>query len=150
MHYNVTAVEKRLPVVGSISKLSKYLADLFTSPGNPRSSRQAAAFFISAHTHNYYYTVAPRVMTVGCGHQGCEPEQRFRVTELNIGSTTDFSNYSTLADLRPASGAPGEIRYLRMKTEPEGCADVYARLEATVFPKEVSHTQSVGRQWAFH
>ena len=133
MHYDVPSLEKR--VFGLVlSRLSQRFMDLFSVSGNPRRPRQDAAVAISAHTHNKLHVVKPRRFLVGCKGSGCEPRQKLELVEINIGSTTDFSNYATVVHLQPGAGATSTTRYTRVEAIKEGCRDVYQEVARTSFP----------------
>lgn len=133
-HYNVPGLRKSVPIFGTISSQSQQFMTLFSTPGSPRTANQQAAYVISAHTHDPDLRHAERRFRVGCRSRGCEERQLLTVDELNIGSTTDFSNYSVMARVVTAAGTGGDIFYERVETEQAGCADLYAEVENHTFP----------------
>ncbi|GAA4725038.1 hypothetical protein H9L13_12550 [Sphingomonas lutea] len=142
-HYDLPSLTKKAGPFGKLSSLDWNLADLFTTRGEPRIARQIAGFWISAHTQNTRHSVQSEYFDVGCLRRSCgEARQRLFVTELNIGSTTDHSNYGTIAEFRPSASGPGEIRFDRVDVEPHGCDDVYRLVATTKFPNAVQGTTS--------
>jgi hypothetical protein len=130
-HYNVSALRKKVPFVGAIADYTQRFMDLFTAPGAPRAIKQDAAFVVSAHTHNPEHRERTTQIRVRCDptEKGCAPDQRFSIDELNVGSTTDYSNYSTLVHLAPAVGRTGDLFYERVEIDRSACPAVFAELD---------------------
>lgn len=128
-HYNVSALQKKVPFLGAVANYTQRFMDLFTAPGMRRAVKQDAAYVISAHTHRPMHRERTTTIRVRCDktEDGCAPTQRFSIEELNVGSTTDFSNYSTLVHLAP--GQAGEVFYERAEIDVSGCKAVYDELD---------------------
>lgn len=140
MHYDVRSLQKRVLGV-TFSRLSQRFADLFSNPGNPRTPRQQSAVAISAHTHAAINDSSKRRFKVGGGGSDGEKRQAVEVVELNIGSTTDFSNYSTLVQFGRAEGGI-ETRFTRLDTVAADCGDVFRQVASWPFPNEFrGHTR---------
>jgi hypothetical protein len=130
-HYNVSALRKKVPFFGAIADYTQRFMDLFTVPGAPRAINQDAAYVVSAHTHNPEHKERTTPIKVICDktRRGCARTQRFRIDEVNVGSTTDFSNYSTLVHLVPADGRAGDLFYERAEIDRTACKAIYEELD---------------------
>lgn len=130
-HYDVSGLRKKFPLVGAIANYTQRFMDLFTAPGAPRAVNQDAAFVVSAHTHNPAHRERSARIKVKCDPVGgrCAPVQRFSIDELNVGSTTDYSNYSTLVHLVPARGSPGDLFYERVGIDTAACRALFEQLD---------------------
>jgi len=130
-HYDVSALRKKIPLAGAIANYTQRFMDLFTAPGAPRAIKQDAAYVVSAHTHNPKHRERTTQIKVKCDKVGsrCAPTQRFSIDELNVGSTTDFSNYSTLIHLAPVRRSAGDLFYERVEIDSSACRSVYDELD---------------------
>ena len=132
-HYNVGAIVKKSPL-GSLSHLSRHVPSLVSSPGTPRTRRQNAAFFITAHTHTEEVNdkLESELRATACTTGKCSLTQDVVTKELNIGSTTDFRNSAVLLRVRPANSAgEGSIEYQQVEVDPKGeCARYKPLIEA--------------------
>jgi predicted phosphodiesterase len=140
-HYDVTGLMKNIQGF-ALSSRSQQFMNLFITPQAPRKAVQNGAYVISGHTHNPEFVVAPRVFNVACGLLNCQPGNTFSVTELNVGSTTDSSNYSGLVRLLPSTNGPGSVYYSKVRT-PEGACEAVAKdIEAKRFPNAFNGEQT--------
>jgi hypothetical protein len=136
-HYNVNNLQKRVPVVGLVSRKSQQFMNLFTDPLS-RASKQDGAYVISAHTHTPRPEVHERRFRIGCaaGARDCKPS-RLSVAELNVGSTSDYSNYAAVVKLAPSAGSKGALHFTPMQPKRERCFAIWQDIEGHSFPKNV-------------
>lgn len=127
-HYHVRGLMKNIEGF-VLSRKSQEFMSLFTTPEAPRKPNQNGAYVISAHTHKPKINVGPRRFSVACGMFRCDQTQRFSVGEMNVGSTTDYSNYSTLVWLAPEANGPGALSYRRIELDRSRCPALYAELD---------------------
>ena len=135
-HYDLPGLRKNVPLVGAVSKKSQQFMSLFTRGEAVRTPNQDSAFMISAHTHRPRPLSRPTTFATACGRFRCDRDQRFSIAELNVGSTTDYSNYSTLVQVDARPGSPAALYYKRIDSEPRGCGDVYADLSLFRFARK--------------
>ena len=129
-HYDVTSLTKRVGPI-QLSRKSQRYADLFLGGENGRDPLQEHAYAISAHTHSKDNSVKDIGFRLDCGLFFCRPGGNVSITELNIGSTTDFANYATLVKISPEN----TLSYQRIEGASDSCRDVYDKLEAFDFSK---------------
>lgn len=139
-HYDVASLRKALPILGRVSAKSGRFADLFVGPPDSAGIRQPlqhSAFVISGHTH--VKQIDPKLFTfkLDCGKWRCQPTNQFQLRELNVGATTDFSSYATVAqfDLNPAG--KGQLRYRRVDADSSQCRSLYDEIAKKRFPSTV-------------
>ena len=143
-HYDVPGLRKNVPFLGRISRRSQRFMDIFSRPGQPRRPNQQAAYVISAHTHRAVLDQSNRPFIIRCDDvgDGCGPAQRLSVSELNVGSTTDYSNYATLVRLEPHRDASGSLFYDRLDLDSSMCRAIYADIASHSFPNPVDSTDT--------
>jgi hypothetical protein len=147
-HYNVESLQKKDPLLGRISRKSQRFMNLFTDP-DTRASKQDGAYVISAHTHTPRIEVHKRPFRIGCtaGDRGCSP-LRLEIAELNIGSTSDYSNYAAMVKLVPPGGVKGALHYKRLGAEPAECLDIWKEVAGHSFPRSVPEAPPAKTGWA--
>ena len=148
-HYTVDSLQKRIPIVGLISRKSQRFMNLFTDPATRRSN-QNDAYVISAHTHTPRVDVHERPFRVGCSSSepGCRVAH-LRVAELNIGSTSDYSNYAAVVKLAPSHGAKGALHYEKLGADSGSCLGIWKDVEDHSFPNKLPlAAEGSNRGWA--
>lgn len=135
-HYNLVKLSKNLEVLRLSHKVQRF-GDIFLGGGNPQAPIQGGAYLISAHTHYPKTTVEPITLKLKCNAFACQPfGPRVRFKELNIGSTTDYSNYAVLAQLAKGAESGFDLHYRRVDSEPPSCADVYSEMADFKFDRK--------------
>lgn len=144
-HYDLRSLRKYVPMIPRpVGIWSQQFINLFTRPGTPRQPAQDAAYVISAHTHATDHNLRRPIFSIRCRiiYPNCRGAARFSVNELNIGSTTDNTNYSTIARLVPSTtGGGGSIHYARIPTSTAGCDLVHTDIEGRSFPHPVARNR---------
>lgn len=114
-HYPVAALPRVLPFIGSLSKKSQRFMDLFVS--SDFNAKQREGYVISAHTHTPSNIVGLSKFWLKCGRFSCTDDTA-KISELNIGSTTDFPTSATIARLADQGGLEfEEINLTRARCE---------------------------------
>lgn len=144
-HYDVAGLTKRVPLVGKASSKSQMYMNLFTDDNvEVRKPIQDSAYVVTGHTHVRKIKGNQFQFKMDCGPIRCAPTNRFRIRELNVGSTTDYSNYATIAQFQFANAAEPSLGYRRVQIEPTECAAVWNEVATHQFPNALSGHGNVG------
>jgi UDP-2,3-diacylglucosamine pyrophosphatase LpxH len=143
-HYDVAGLTKRLPLVGKASSKTQMYMKLFTNDAATREPIQTSAYVVTGHTHVREAEGKLFLFKTKCGNFSCAQTDRFRIRELNVGSTTDYSNYATFAQFQFAKGSEQKLGYARIETNPAECADVWSAMPGQEFPNSL---QGSTRGW---
>lgn len=127
-HYDIVGLRSQALAL-KFSKKSQRYVELFTDGHLPARPIQNRAYVVTGHTHTPTYVNMPRHFSMNCGPLpgSCAETDRFSFHELNIGSTTDFSSYATLAQLDPDPAKAADIHFKRV--EVRGCEPVWTEIE---------------------
>lgn len=121
-HYNISKL--KFPGL----KYSQQFSNIFTTTDDSRKPKQDAAFVVTGHTHTQ------ELEKVRTGFKIRSLNKILWLNELNIGSTTDYSNHAALLELRPGSvGDKPAIGYVRLALDEAGCSRTYADIEKHTF-----------------
>lgn len=121
-HYPIAALPRVVPVIGKFSKKSQRFMDLFVS--SDLESKQREGYVISAHTHTPSNIVGSATFSLKCRRFSCTGDAA-EISELNIGSTTDFPTSATIARLASQGGLEfEEINLTRAECEEVNAAIV--------------------------
>lgn len=132
-HYNVGGL--RYQILGHVfSQKSQMYLNLFAEGRRPAQPIQTQAYVVTGHTHVEAIENLRHKFAMNCGWRwgSCENTDRFSINELNVGSTTDFTSYATLAQFDPDPSGPADFYYQRVGSEPRACHDVWAAI-----PREI-------------
>jgi hypothetical protein len=127
-HYDVGGL--RYQILGRVfSQKSQMYLNLFADGRKPAKPLQAQAYVVTGHTHVREYGNLRHGFKMNCGWTwgSCSNTDRFSINELNIGSTTDYRSYATLAQFDPDPARSADFFYQRV--EPRGCAQVWRAIE---------------------
>ena len=127
-HYDIVGLRNQLLKLKFSRKSQRYL-ELFTEGHEPAVPIQTRAYVVTGHTHSKTYKYGPRRFWMNCGllPGSCADSDWFEFHELNIGSTTDYTSYATLAQFDPDPAEPADIYFKRVKVR--GCEAVWAEIE---------------------
>lgn len=147
-HYDLQGLKAQLFHVKFSSKTQRFM-DLFLDHAgaatSPWAYNQNAAFFISAHTHTETYRAETFPYVAPCTGHGASrrcPTEQPAIAELNIGSTTDYSNYATVVTLGRTEEGMGSLRYRRIAPEAKSCRDVFGDILTYPFPAAFTDVRS--------
>jgi len=146
-HYDVASLTKHLPVVGRVSAKTQMYMQLFTRPAGEtvNEASQDLAYVVSGHTHVREIDGKLFTFKMDCGPILCARTNRFGIRELNVGSTTDYSNYATIAQFDFGKVPAGNLSYRRVESEPEGCDTIWTEVGDYRFPNAL---QGKDQGWA--
>ncbi len=87
---------------------------------------------MTGHTHTQTYVNEERKFWMNCGilPGSCKDSDKFSFHELNIGSTTDFSSFATLAQFDPDPDKVADVYFKRV--EVRGCEPVWAEIDGGI------------------
>lgn len=127
-HYDVGGLRSQLLKWRFSNKSQRYL-DLFTEGHEPATPIQSNGYVVTGHTHTWTYEHRPHRFAMNCGllPGSCADTDLFSVDELNIGSTTDYTSFATLAQFDPDPTKPADIYFKRV--EVRGCEPVWAEID---------------------
>ncbi len=127
-HYDVGGLRSQLLKWIFSNKSQRYL-ELFTEGHEPAVPIQTHGYVVTGHTHTPTYVNKPHRFAMNCGilPGSCADIDRFSVHELNIGSTTDYASFATLAQFDPDPSKPADIYFKRV--EVRGCEPVWAEID---------------------
>lgn len=127
-HYDIGGLRSQLLKWKFSNKSQRYL-DLFTKGHEPAVPIQTYGYVVTGHTHTQTYVNKPHRFSMKCGvlPGSCADNDRFSFNELNIGSTTDFSSFATLAQFDPDPAKSANIYFQRV--EVRGCESVWAEID---------------------
>lgn len=150
-HYNLGSLKRNVPFIkfGDRrrigSRKSQRFSRLFTDENPTRNKLQEFAYVLSGHTHNSVIEEAEPIFMEGCFPliPGlCSRHNRFKIKELNVGSTTDFPSYAALVSLNMDSAESGQLLYSYAHADRASCAPVYAELRNFSFPTRLEGTRT--------
>ncbi len=126
-HYDIVGLRSQALTLKFSKKSQRYL-ELFTKGHEPAEPIQDHAYVVTGHTHTQTYVNEPRYFAMNCGALpgSCTDTDRFTFNELNLGSTTDYSSYATLAQIDPDPAKSADIYFKRV--EVRGCEAVWAEI----------------------
>lgn len=128
-HYNLMKLSKNLEFLRLSRKVQRF-ADIFLDNEDPKAAIQDDAYLISAHSHIPQPMVEPVTLKLECGTIFCKPfGARVRFTELNVGSTTDYSSYAIVSRVVEGTDGRHELRYQRVEVDQVICDPIYAEME---------------------
>lgn len=136
-HYDLAGLTKNLPLIGPVSHKTQLYMNLFTDGAQTRTPIQDEAYVATGHTHVREIKSKSFTFKMDCGRFRCAKTNRFGITELNVGSTTDYSNYATIARFEFGKGLAGGLSYSRVEGEPDGCADIWDAISVQPFPRKL-------------
>jgi UDP-2,3-diacylglucosamine pyrophosphatase LpxH len=127
-HYDIVGLRSQL-LKWKFSKKSQRYLELFTEGHEPAVPIQTQAYVVTGHTHTRAYVNEWRPFAMDCGALpgSCADTNRFQFVELNIGSTTDYTSFATLAQFDPDPAKPADVYFKRV--EVRGCEAVWAEIE---------------------
>jgi len=127
-HYDVGGLRNQLPGLTFSNKSQRYM-NLFTKGEDRAAPIQTHGYVVTGHTHTETYVNEPRRFAMDCGALPglCADTNRFSVDELNIGSTTDYTSFATLAQIDPDPSRSADIHFKRVAVR--GCEPVWADIE---------------------
>jgi UDP-2,3-diacylglucosamine pyrophosphatase LpxH len=130
-HYDIGGLRSQLLNWKFSNKSQRYL-NLFTEGGEAAAPIQTQAYVVTGHTHTQTYVNEWRKFAMDCGALpgSCADTNRFKFVELNIGSTTDYSSFATLAQFDPDPAKTADVYYRRV--EVRGCERVWADIESRI------------------
>lgn len=113
------------------------LIDLFADKDKQPEARQISAFLISGHTHTQVYKVHDAHFYSPClGAPGCSFKQKILLAELNVGSTTDYTNLVTVLRLNPGDRREDSTMiYERQGPDAAACSAAFNALADFQFSK---------------
>lgn len=126
-HYNVGGLRYQLEGLVFSQKSQMYL-NLFAEGRSPAKPLQTQAYVVTGHTHVEDYGNLSHRFAMNCGWLwgSCSNDDRFSINELNIGSTTDYKSYATLAQFHPDPSRTADFSYRRV--QPRGCATTWKEI----------------------
>jgi len=127
-HYDIVGLRSQLLKLKFSKKSQRYL-ELFTEGHEPAVPIQTQAYVVTGHTHTRTYVNEWRPFAMDCGvlPGSCADTNRFQFVELNIGSTTDYTSFTTLAQFDPDPAKPADVYYKRV--EVRDCEPVWAEID---------------------
>ncbi|MDB5694392.1 MAG: hypothetical protein JWO81_3455 [Alphaproteobacteria bacterium] len=127
-HYDVGGLRSQLLKWKFSNKSQRYL-ELFTEGHEPAVPIQTHGYVVTGHTHTQTYVHEPHRFAMNCGllRGSCADTDLFSVDELNIGSTTDYTSFATLAQLDPDPTKPADIYFKRV--EVRDCEPVWTEID---------------------
>lgn len=132
-HYDVGGL--RYQILGQVfSQKSQMYLNLFAEGRRPARPIQTQAYVVTGHTHVPTIGNLRHGFAMNCGWMwgSCENTDRFSINELNIGSTTDYTSYATLAQFDPDPSRPAGFSYRRVESELRGCDEIWAAIRRDI------------------
>lgn len=149
-HYDVRGLTRLIPFLGKTSSKTQRYMNLFTAEDESQSGAkpekfpvQDKAYIVTGHTHAKKIANKLFKFSTDCGTFSCAKTNQFRIRELNVGSTTDYSNYATIAQIELDPSSESRMYYRRMDSEANGaagkaaCIDVWNAIPDITFPEAV-------------
>lgn len=127
-HYDIVGLRSQALALKFSKKSQRYL-ELFTEGHEPAEQIQTHAYVVTGHTHTQAYVNELRYFKMDCGLSpgSCSKSDWFKFSELNLGSTTDYSSYATLAQIDPDPAKSADVHFRRV--EVRGCESVWADID---------------------